>query len=84
MIRSGRHAVPGGPLCTVLQEVELARGVRVAVDAEEAARVEGQLDQLVRRVLALRPGVDLDGDLVFRARRKHLFRVELRRRTRPP
>ena len=50
-----RHAVAFRPLGTVLQEIELARGVGVAVDAEEAAGVEGQLDQGARRVLAFRP-----------------------------
>ena len=43
----------------------MARRVRVGVDAEAASGVEGDLDEVVRRVLPLGPRVDLDGDVVL-------------------
>ena len=44
------------------QPVQLAGRVRVGVDGEDAADLGGQGEQPVRRVLALRPAVDLHRD----------------------
>src|SRR3954453_4117109 len=60
-----RHAVrrrTGGP---VVEEVELPRRVRVAVDREQAAQLERQVQQVVGRVAALRTPVDLHRDAVL-------------------
>ena len=56
-----------GAVAAVVEHVELAGGVRVGVDREEAAEVAGELEQRGRRVAALGPGVDLDGDVVLDA-----------------
>jgi hypothetical protein len=57
-----RDAQSLGPLAAQRLEVELARRVRVGVDGEPAAEIGGQVDELVRRVLSLRPRVDLDSN----------------------
>ncbi len=67
-----------GALAAVVEQVELARRVRVAVDREQAADVAGQLEQPRGRVAALGPGVDLDGDVVLDAGLEDGPRVELR------
>ncbi len=41
--------------------------MRVAVDAEETTCIEGNLDQIVRRVLPFRAGVDFHRDVVLGA-----------------
>jgi hypothetical protein len=51
--------VPFGPCAAAVQPVELARLVRVAVDGEQAADPGREAQQVVRRVLALGPAVDL-------------------------
>jgi hypothetical protein len=66
-----------GPLGPILEEVELARSVRIAVDAEKAPCLQGELHKVVRWVLAFRPGIDLDGDARLRARCEHPLGVEL-------
>src|SRR5690348_17449964 len=75
-------ARPLGPNGAVDQPVQLAGGVRVGVDGEDAAGLGGQLQQPVRRVGALRPAVDLDGHALLPARGKDRLGVELR--LRPP
>ena len=47
----GKSAV----ILELMQEIELARGMGIAVDAEQAAGVEGHLDEGGRRVLAFWP-----------------------------
>ena len=66
-----------GALGAVPEEVELARGVGVGVDREQAAEVARQLEQLGRRVAALGPGVDLDRHVVLDAGLEDRLRVEL-------
>src|SRR6476620_9547664 len=75
----GRDAEALGALAAERLHVELAWGVGVGVDGEEAAEVAGQLDELVGRVAPFGPGVDLDGDVVLEAGAEHLVGVELRR-----
>jgi hypothetical protein len=58
--------------------------MRVGVDREHTARVGGQREQPVRRVLALRPAVDLHGYPRLRARAEHCAGIELRLRTPSP
>lgn len=82
-IRSGGHSEALRPGRAVGEEVELTRRVGVGVDAEEAARLERERDELVGRVAALGSGVDLDGDVVRRARREDRLRIELARRPGP-
>src|SRR5215831_4719776 len=73
-------AVPFSPRAATVQPVELAGGVRVAVDGEQAADLGRQAQQPVRRVLALGPAVDLDRDAVIVTGGEHPLRVELRLR----
>src|SRR6478672_13109600 len=73
----GRDAETLGALAAQRLHVELTRRVRVGVDGEEAAEVARQLDELVGRVAALGPRVDLDRDVVLEARPEDLLRVEL-------
>ena len=70
----------GGAFAAVLQEVELARRVRVAVDGEQASGVAGELEQLGRRVASFGPRVDLDRDVVLDAGLEDRLRVEARGR----
>ena len=67
-----------GPRAAVDLEVQLARRVGVAVDREQAAQLDGQLQQLGRRIPALRARVDLDGGAGLRAGPEDLLGVELR------
>ena len=73
----GRDTEPLGPRAAVRLHVQLAGSMRVGVDREEAADVEGQRDQLVRGVAALGAAVDLDRRAVLRAGLEHGARVEL-------
>ena len=50
----------------------------VGVDRDHAAHVERQVEEVVRRVLALGAAVDLDGGVELRARREDVVGVELR------
>ena len=56
----GLDAVAGGLVAAVGLPLELAGRVGVGVDADLAAPLEGEVEQLVGRVLALGPAVDLD------------------------
>ena len=73
----GGYPVRGRALGTVLQEIQLARRMGVAVDAEQTAGIEGQPDQLVRRILPFGAGIDFDGHIILGARREHARGVEL-------
>jgi hypothetical protein len=50
--------------------------VGVAVDGELAADLDGQLEQVVRRIHAFWPAVDLNDDVVLAAGGEHRFGVE--------
>ena len=76
----GRHAAFRRPGAAVVEPVELPGRVRVGVDREQAAGLDGQAQQPLRRVEPLRPGVDLHRDPVLGARREHRVGVELRLR----
>ena len=71
--------MPGllGALAAVVEQVELARGVGVGVDGEQAAEVAGQLEQPVGGSRRSGRRVDLDGDVVLDARLEDRPRVEL-------
>ena len=71
-----RHAQRVHPGRAVVEEVELPRRVGVAVHREQAPDLDREPQQVVGRVLPLRPAVDLDGSAVLRARREHVVRVE--------
>ncbi len=53
-------------LAAVVEHVELARGMRVGVDGEQAPEVAGELEQPGGRVAPLGTRVDLDGHVVAR------------------
>ena len=74
----GGHLALDGPLAAVAQPVELAGGVRVGIDREDAARLDRLAQQPFRWIEPLRPGVDLDGDAVLGAGGEHGVGVELR------
>jgi hypothetical protein len=61
----------------------LTRSIGVGVDREQASQFGGNLEQVVWRVLAFRPAVDLDGDAVLPAGGEHSHRIELRFRPAP-
>src|SRR4051794_4579948 len=66
-----------GTLGAGRDEVELAGGVRVAVDREQAAGRERHGDEVVGRVATLRARVDLDRHVVLGAGGEHGLGVEL-------
>ena len=73
----GSHGVAAAPS----QPFQLAGRVRVGVDGERTAELHRQAQQVLGRVLALGPGVDLDGCPGRGARGEDRLRVE--RRLRP-
>ena len=70
----------GGPVAAVGLPLELAGGVGVGVDREQAAVVDGDVEQLLGRVEPLGPAVDLDRGVELRAGGEHVVGVEHRRR----
>jgi hypothetical protein len=79
----GRDPALDRPLATVALPVELAGGVRVGVDGELAAQVDGEGEQPQRRIQPLGPGVDLHRGAVLDARGEHRLGVEGALRPRP-
>ena len=73
----GGDAAGEGALAAAELPVELAGGVGVGVDRDQAAGLDGQAQQALGRVLALGPGVDLDGDAAGGAGGEHRLGVEL-------
>ena len=69
-----------GPGAPAVQPVKLAGRVRVGVDGERAARLDGQPQQPAGRILAFGATVDLHGDGVVPAGGEHGLRIELRLR----
>ena len=76
----GSDPGPLRPLTAAGQPVQLTRRVRVGVDREQTARLDGDGQQPVRGFLALGAAVDLDRDVVLATGREHLLRIELRLR----
>ncbi len=79
-----RDAEALGPRRALVDQPQLTGRVRVGVDREQASALQCQRDEVVGRVLALRPGVDLDSDPVRGARIEHGAGIERRRRARAP
>ena len=73
----GRDAVSLRSCCAVVEKAEVPWGVGVAVDAEQAPRVFRQLDERTGWIAALRPGIDLDRDVVRGAGGEDGLGVEL-------
>ena len=73
----GLDAHPGGLVAAVGLPLELAGRVGVGVDRDLAVPVEGQSEQLLGRVLALGPAVDLDRGVEVGAGGEHDVGVEL-------
>jgi len=77
----GRHAGIQRALSAVAEEVELARRMRVGVDAEITPDLQREVEQPGWRVTTFGSRVDLDGCAVIAAGGEHRFGVELRLRS---
>ena len=71
----------GGAVTADVLPLELTWCVCIGINGEPAADIDGQLEQIARRVFALRSRVDLDCDVVVSARGKDGCMVELGLRT---
>ena len=68
----------GGSLAAVGLPVKLSRRMRVGVDGEDAAGLDGEPQQSLRWIEPLGPRVDLDRDPELRARGEDQVGVEVR------